>query len=115
MKKWILLVFITVVLFFLQEAPSIKPYLHPSYRIMLAFFAIQAFVLFRMDSLIPDPWKIHGSLVKIIVRFLSSAVFILVLMYQYPEPYQMVVQFILLYLVYMVFEIGVALTNLRRN
>ena len=115
MKKWVLLFLITAALLLLQEVPYIQPYLHQSYSLMIAFFTIQAFVLFRMDTLIPEPWKVHGSLVKILIRFLSSAVFILVLIYQYAEPNKLVLQFILLYLVYMVFEIGVALTNLRRN
>ena len=115
MKRWVFLGFITIVLVSLTWIPSISRYFHISYLLMVVFFSIQAFVLFRLDSLIPDSWKTQGALIKIVIRFLSSAIFILVLIYQYEEPYKLVVQFILLYLIYMVFEIGVALTNLRRN
>jgi len=115
MNKWVLLGAITVTLLLIWEIPYFNSHLHSSYLIMIAFFAIQAFVLFRIDGLIPEALQVHGSLVKIIIRFLSSAVFILIMIYRYDDPVIMVVQFIALYLVYMVFEIGVALTNLRRN
>lgn len=115
MKKWFLLTIITTILLLSSEVPSIHTHLHPSFIIMVIFFTIQAFVLFRLDNLIPEAWRVHGSLAKIIIRFLSSAVFILVMIYQYEEPFSLVVQFIILYLIYMIFEIGVALTNLRRN
>ena len=115
MKKWILLAAITAVLLLLSEVPSIAEQLHPTFIFMVVFFTVQAFVLLRMDVLIPEEWKVQGSLVKIIIRFLSSAIFILVLIYQYNEPFNLVFQFIIIYLIYMIFEIGVALTNLRRN
>lgn len=115
MKKWIVLCLITAILLIASEVDPINSYLHPSYLITVVFFAIQAFVLFRIDSLIPEDWKVHATLVKIIIRFLSSATFILIMIYQYEEPFDLVVQFIIVYLIYMIFEIGVALTNLRRN
>ena len=115
MKKWILLVLITMALLLLPEVTLVGSNLHPAYLIMVCFFAIQTFVLLRIDVLIPKQWSVQGSLVKIILRFLSSATLILVLIYQYDEPFSLVVQFIVLYLIYMIFEIVVALTNLRRN
>ncbi len=115
MKKWLILGSITAVLLVIPELTFLEGMLHPSYFITVVFFSVQALVLFRIDSLIREEWKVHASLVKIIIRFLSSAVFILVMIYQYAEPFTMVVQFIIIYLIYMIFEIGVALTNLRRN
>ena len=115
MKKWLILGAITIVLLAISELSFFQTILHPSYLVTVIFFSVQALVLFRIDSLIREEWKVHASLVKIIIRFLSSAVFILVMIYQYEEPFDLVVQFIIIYLIYMVFEIGVALTNLRRN
>ncbi len=115
MKKWILLGLITIALVGINQIDLFKANLHAAYLVIVLFFAIQTFVLLRIDILIPDEWKIQSSLIKIIIRFLSSAVFILIIIYQYEDRFNLVIQFILIYLVYMIFEIVVSLTNLRRN
>lgn len=115
MNRWISLFLITAVLLAATQLQLIAEYLHEAYSVIVLFFAIQTFALLRIDVLIPEEWKVQSSLIKIVIRFLSSAVFILVTIYQYADPMNLVIQFILIYLVYMIFEIGVALTNLRRN
>ena len=115
MNKWLQLGLITGVLVLLNQFDPLRAHFHDSYLVTVIFFAIQAFVLLRIDVLIPEMWKVHASLVEIIIRFLSSAVFILIMIYRYDDPFHLVVQFVMIYLIYMIFEIGVALTNLRRN
>ena len=82
---------------------------------MVLFFAIQGAALFRIDQWVPKEWEVQVSLVKIVIRLLSSMVFILVLFLTKEDLFSLVIQFICIYLVYMIFEIVEALTNLRRN
>ena len=115
MKKWILLGVIVLLLlltnYFFQEALG----LHATFNLMVAFFALQTFVLFRIDHWVPEQWSVQVSLVKIVIRFLASAVFALALIMTYQDTFNLVIQFFSIYLIFMVFEIGIALTNLRRN
>ncbi|WP_370088892.1 hypothetical protein [Ekhidna sp.] len=115
MKKWITLILLTVLLIAAEQLLASKIEFHPAYLLMVMFFAIQTFVLFRMESWAPKEWSTQVSLVKVVLRLLSSLIFILVLMYTQTDLFNLVVQFIILYLVYMIFEIVMALTNLRRN
>ncbi|WP_436514833.1 hypothetical protein [Ekhidna sp. To15] len=115
MKKWLALFVITGILLFAEFFFSSVIDFHPSFRLMIFFFAAQAFVLFRIDHWAPEEWKVQISMVKIVIRLLSSMAFILVLIYTQSDHYTLVVQFIILYLIYMIFEIVEALTNLRRN
>lgn len=115
MKKWLSLIAITLVLFLAEFIFSTTFDFHPAYQVMVLFFAVQAFVLFRIDHWAPEEWKVQMSMVKIVLRLLSSMVFILILIYTYEDKFNLVVQFIILYLIYMIFEIVEALTNLRRN
>ena len=115
MIKWITLSLITVGLLLFGYFFSMEFTIHPTWNLMVAFFSVQALVLFRIDSWVPKEWTVQMSLVKIVIRLLSSMVLILVLMLTQEELFTLVVQFICLYLVYMIFEIAEALTNLRRN
>ncbi|MEQ6168064.1 MULTISPECIES: hypothetical protein [unclassified Ekhidna] len=115
MKKWITLALITVSLLVAGYYFESDLNLHESYFIMVAFFAIQALVLFRIEMWAPDEWKVQISLVKIVIRLLSSLVFIMILIYTHDDLRNLVIQFIILYLIFMIFEIVEALTNLRRN
>lgn len=115
MKKWLLLIAITAVLLTAELLFSSTFDFHPAFRTMTFFFAAQAFVLFRIDHWAPKEWAVQISMVKIIVRLLSSMTFILVLIFTQENHFDLVVQFIILYLIYMIFEIVEALTNLRRN
>lgn len=115
MKHWVVLAIITSILLAVPEIDEISNLIHPAYYLMIAFFTILSFVLLRIDSLIPAEWKTQASLIKMGVRFLASLIFIGIAIYQYEKPSTLVIQFILIYLIYLIFEIVVALTNLRRN
>lgn len=115
MKKWLYLAIITAILLSAEYVFADIVELHPSYKLMVVFFAAQAFVLFRLDHWAPKEWSVQMSLVKIVLRLISSMILILVLVYTQEDPFRMVIQFIAIYLVYMIFEIVIALTNLRRN
>lgn len=115
MNKWLLLGLITGTLLLAGSILSEELHLTDKFFITVAFFAIQAIVLFRIDKLAPEEWKVQVSMVKIIIRLLSSLVFITILVYTQENGFQNVVQFIILYLIFMIFEIVEALTNLRRN
>lgn len=114
-KKWFALIAITGILLLAEYFFSRTLSFHPAFKLMVLFFAAQAFVLFRIDHWAPKEWIVQMSLVKIIIRLLSSLTFILVLIYTQEDSYNLVLQFIILYLGYMIFEIVEALTNLRRN
>lgn len=113
MNKWIALISITGVLLLVDHYELVS--LHVAFPLMVFFFAIQSFVLFRIDHWTPKEWSSQMALVKIVIRLLSSLIFITVIMYSHQDQFNLVVQFILLYLIYMIFEIANALTNLRRN
>jgi len=115
MRKWISLAVITASIWLVGYYFGEELTLHGAYYMMVAFFAIQAIVLFRIDQWAPSEWKTQASLVKVVIRLLSSLVFIMVLVYTQEDRTNMVIQFIILYLVFMIFEIVEALTNLRRN
>lgn len=115
MKKWVLLVITTAVLIFVGLLWKVELKLHDTYMTMVGFFAVQTFVLFRLEQWVPKEWAVQLSMVKIALRLLSSLVFILILMLNNSDLFTLVVQFIIIYLIYMVFEIGNALTNLRQN
>jgi hypothetical protein len=90
--------------------------LHPDFMLMIGFFAIQTFVLFRLDQLAPKDYVVHVGLVKIGFRFLSALGFTLMLYYRNPTTLNTVlIQFVLLYLTFLIFEISTSLANLRRN
>ncbi|MEQ8903669.1 hypothetical protein [Ekhidna sp.] len=115
MKKWISLIFITGILLLAEYFFGVELNLHSTFNLMVLFFAIQGFVLFRIDHWTPKEWSTQMSLVKIVIRLLSSLVFITVLMFTQSDQFNLVIQFIILYLIFMIFEIVMALTNLRRN
>ena len=115
MKKVLILVTLTVLLILADIAFGTELRLHATFKTMVLFFSIQTFALWRMESLVPQEWQVYVSLVKITVRFLSSLVLIAVLLYSHDERVLLTIQFIGLYLTYMIFEIVFALTNLRRN
>ena len=115
MNKWVFLAITTVLLLLVGHFFKSELNLHVAYTTMVAFFAVQTFVLFRMDQWVSKEWAVQLSLIKVGIRLLSSMAFILVLMLNQEDRSVLVVQFIILYLIYMIFEIGSALTNLRQN
>lgn len=115
MKKWILLGIIVLVLLLVNYFLADELSLHATYNLIVGFFAIQTFVLFRIDHWAPKEWTVQVSLAKIVIRLLASLVLALVLIMTQDDKFNLVIQFFSIYLIFMVFEIGMALTNLRRN
>lgn len=115
MNKWITLGVITIGLLLIGHFGSSYLNLHTAYYLIVVFFATQTIVLFRIDQWAPSEWQTQVALVKIVIRLITSLVFILILVYTQEDLVNMVIQVILIYLTYMIFEIVGALTNLRRN
>ncbi|MEO1253771.1 MAG: hypothetical protein AAFY41_02625 [Bacteroidota bacterium] len=115
MNKWIGLISLTTFLLLLGYLLQDTIVLHDSFFLIVAFFAIQSIVFIRIDHLAPKEWQSQVSLIKIIVRLLTSLIFITILIYTKEDQYNLVIQFIIVYLIYMIFEIVGSLTNLRRN
>lgn len=115
MKKWVWLILLTLALLALGQWMGEILALHAAFNLMVFFFFAQTFVLFRIDAWVKGEWAVQASLVKIVIRLLASLTFILVLILTQTEKFTLASQFLGLYLIFMVFEIGIALTNLRRN
>ena len=82
----------------------------------ILFFGVQTLVLFRIEDLLDEERRVLASLLKITVRLLSALVFLLAIVYsQQAVNNGFYIQFIILYLVFLIFENGLALANLRRN
>lgn len=116
MKKFILLVVLGLGLlaseFFLSEFIAFHSY----YQILVLFFVVQSAILFRIEDMGGEDTKVQMRLVNIGLRMISALVFVLVMSARVNEDtFTFYVQFIVLYLVFMAFEITLALTNLRRN
>ncbi len=89
---------------------------HPTYQLTVIFFIVQTAILFRIEDRGPKNLKIQFSMIKMGLRFLSALIFALVIGLSVTVGIgQFFIQFILLYLVFMAFEIILALANLRRN
>jgi hypothetical protein len=115
MKKWIILFTLSLALVLFDYLYHEEFGLHEAFLVMVIFFFVQTFVLFRLDGITKEEWKVQMAMVKITLRLLSALVFILVVMLSYTDRFQLVVQFFSLYLAFMTFEIIMALANLRRN
>jgi hypothetical protein len=115
MIKLLALFLLTGLLVAINLIPDVHLRLHEAYNYLVIFFAVQALVFFRLDHIVPKSWMLHLSLVKVVLRFLLSLIFIAILMYLYTDRFSLVIQFVVLYFVFMIFEIVIALTNLRRN
>jgi len=114
-SKWLFLTLVTAILTGVYFLLGRKWDFHESFLTIVFFFAAQTFVIFRIESWTPEKYAVQVSLIKIVLRFLSSLAFITILIITNENLYLLVIQFIIIYLIYMVFEIGTALTNLRRN
>ena len=89
---------------------------HSFYFHLVVFFVLQTAILFRVDDFATEETRAQMRLVNIGLRMISALSFLIVMSYQLTEhSYLFYIQFILLYLAFMIFEIILALTNLRRN
>jgi len=115
MKKWTRLGLITTLLLLVNYSFGDRLSLHTAYSLIVVFFATQTFVLFKMDDWIPQKWSVQSSLIKIIIRLLTSMILALVLLITQENKFNLIIQFLGIYLIFMVFEIGSALIKLQRN
>ena len=115
MNKWLYLVIISGIALIISHLYGSALGLHTAFDLMVLFFFSKTFFLFRLDHWVPKEWAIHLTMVKITLRMLLSLTFLIILVYTQEEKFSLVIQFMVLYLVFMIFEIVVALTNLRRN
>ncbi len=89
---------------------------HRFYQVTVIFFIIQTGILFRIEDRGPENLKVQLSMVKMGLRLLSAMAFALIMGLKIDEGVHLFfIQFIILYLVFMTFEIILALANLRRN
>ncbi|MEQ9231525.1 MAG: hypothetical protein RIF46_12655 [Cyclobacteriaceae bacterium] len=116
MKKYFILAFIGIALIGAEYGFAETFEFHDYYRSIVIFFIAQTAILFRLGDLGNESVKVQMSMVKMGVRLISALVFVLVMAYQVEENSNLFfIQFIILYLVFMAFEIILALANLRRN
>ncbi|MEM9337465.1 MAG: hypothetical protein AAGA66_01970 [Bacteroidota bacterium] len=115
MSKWIYLCVLVVVLLIANHFLGDMLYLHSAFNVTVIFFSALTFCYFRLDHWISKEWRAQVALIKIGLRFVISSVFIVVMIYTQEDDLALVIQFISLYLIFMVFEIAVSLTNLRGN
>lgn len=89
---------------------------HVYYDLMVIFFIIQNVVLFRIENMATADQKVQIRLVNIGVRLLSALAFLVVTFWiMNITERSFYIQFVILYLVFMTFEIILSLANLRRN
>ena len=115
MTKWGLLGLLFIVFFLLYFWGSTHLGLHSTFMIQVIFFTVQTFILFRLEARTPPQWVAHTALIKISLRFFCSLIFLLVLMSTRTDLKNLVIQFLLLYLIFMLFEIGSTCAKLRQN
>lgn len=116
MKKYFWLVLFGLTLMCVEFVLRDQVEFDSSYQLMVIFFIFQTGVLFRLEDKAPKNLKVQISMVKTGIRFLSALAFALVVAYSREEDLAFFfIQFIIFYLVFMAFEIIMALSNLRRN
>ena len=92
--------------------------LHETFGSMLIFFTAQSVIIAGVLWLAEKKGEYYGLIgLGIVVLRLITAILFLIVMYVQgvDQAMQFVVQFMLLYLSYLVFELTVVLANLRRN
>lgn len=115
--KYAWLVLLSVVLISIESLGVLGNHLdEPTYRLTVIFFIAQSIMIFRLDHYNRPDIAAQIRMLNIGLRMLSALAFLIIMTYQI-ETYRAAfyIQFILLYLVFMIFEITLALTNLRRN
>lgn len=116
MKRMLMLLILGAILYLLNYYFGGRIPTHESYGMTLIFFLVQTFVLLRLDQRTTDESKIIMGMLKITIRLLSALAFVFFLIMKFEESSNVIlIQFITLYLVFMIFEIATALSNLRRN
>lgn len=122
MKKYLLpatgiSLFLFLTFYYLND-PLLGGWLHTYFGYLILFFFLQTFpVAWILDLAVktPDQFPIY-VIGAITFRFLTG-LFLLLIIYalKAPDIGRLMIQFVGVYLAYMVFELIVVLANLRRN
>lgn len=116
MKKFIFLIALGLLLISAEYGLAGQIQFHDYYQILVLFFVVQTAVLFRVEAFGTEETKVQMRMVSMGLRMVSALVFVLVMSQQVKSDSNLFyLQFIILYLVFMAFEIILALANLRRN
>ncbi|MEQ9305597.1 MAG: hypothetical protein RJQ14_16920 [Marinoscillum sp.] len=122
MKKYMILTSglsaLMLIAFYVLNDAYLAGWLHPRFPALVLFFFLQSLMiiwLFHQGE--KEGWKTPiYSLAAITFRFLTGLFLLLILIVmKLPEIRNLVIQFIALYLGYLVFELFAVLPNLRRN
>lgn len=116
MKKFLWIVLVGICIWAIQFPIGAVMEIHPYYDWAVLFFLFQNFLLFRIESFSNPDLKVQIRMVNIGVRMISAMAFIVVMFWVFGVQEKLFyIQFIILYLTFMTFEIILALANLRRN
>lgn len=116
MKKLLAILFFGLFTWALQFPLASVFSFHSHYDVVVVFFVIQNIILLRIEQAANPEFKVQVRMVNIGVRLVTALAFILVMYVVLKvQDNSFYLQFILLYLAFMTFEIIMALANLRRN
>ncbi|MEQ8469979.1 MAG: hypothetical protein RIC35_02270 [Marinoscillum sp.] len=122
MKKYMLLTaglsLVMLLAFYFFNETIFNNWLHPRFPALVLFFFLQSLMViwfFYMGE--KDGWKTPiYTLAAITFRLLTGLFFLIILIImKLPEIWNLMIQFIALYLGYLIFELFAVLPNLRRN
>ena len=100
----------------------LRPYLpfdiHPAYNTMIVFYTIQSALVAVILNFAETNKENYGffALGAVVLRLITALIFLMVMYVNGTENALLfAVQFVLLYLSYLIFELTVVLSNLRQN
>lgn len=122
MKKYLVfaagLSVVLLLFFYLLNEVVFQGYLHPYFPALVGFFFLQSLVVsWMLRSAEKDKERFAlFALGSVVFRFLSGMFFVIVLFMLGVEALvPLVIQFMGVYLLYLIFELFTVLANLRRN
>ncbi len=122
MKKYLIISFtvsaLLFCLFYFGNEPFLEGFLHSEFPALVFFFFLQSLAVGWLLSLgEKSKWETPiYALGAIAFRFLTGLFFLVMLfVMEIPEMKTLMLQFIVLYLGYLIFELYAVLPNLRRN
>ena len=107
-----------LILFYLDQGLLVYGYLHQQFPALILFFFLQSLaisvMLYKGQK---SGWKSPSyALGMVTFRFLTGLLFLTVLMINKVENLTaLMIQFLAIYLIYLIFELFIVLANLRRN
>jgi hydrogenase-4 membrane subunit HyfE len=120
MKRYLISIgILTVILTAISVLKAYLPFtIHPTYNSMLVFYTIQSVVVAVILYFAEGKKENYGlfALGIVVLRLITALIFLMIMYVRGTEDTMVfAVQFMLLYLSYLVFELTVVLSNLRRN